>query len=278
MVCKIHYFCSMKKIFVVTMAALLAAVGTVCPQSLKAQEADQPLQRSRVVTNGLLDNWFLQGGLQWNENGVWKPFQGKLALGKWWSPTIGTRIALTGWQGNHYAIDWSRVPMDDYVITEKDYQRKNHSYFTLSGDVMFSLSNIFMGYNEERLWNLLPFVGVGVSRNCYANSYAMGLDFGLLNTLRLNKRLAVNLELGWQRVEPSFIDKECVPSQWGNHARRFYAEVGLTIGLGKQTGWQKAPDVEAVRLSYEAEIEALNAQLEDANAEIDRLTNGGAEE
>ena len=120
MVCKIHYFCSMKKIFVVTMAALLAAVGTVCPQSLKAQEADQPLQRSRVVTNGLLDNWFLQGGLQWNENGVWKPFQGKLALGKWWSPTIGTRIALTGWQGNHYAIDWSRVPMDDYVITEKD--------------------------------------------------------------------------------------------------------------------------------------------------------------
>ena len=52
------------------------------------------------------------------------------------------------------------------------------------------------------------------------------------------------------------------------------AEVGLTLNIGKHTGWQKAPDVEAIHHSYEAEIEALNAQLEDANAEIERLTNG----
>ncbi len=273
---RIHYFCSMKRLFLLTVTAWVAVMGLMHPLNVKAQEADQPLQRSRVVTNGFLSNWFVQGGLQWNKNEVWKPFQGKLALGKWWSPTLGTRLALTGFRGNHWSLGDIPYPQD--VITCDDYKRTGHTSFTLSGDVLFNVSNIFMGYNEERLWNLIPFVGLGVSRNCYANSYAMGLDFGLLNTLRLNKRLAVNLELGWQRVEPSFIDKECVPSQWGNHARRFYGEVGLTLNLGKQTGWQKAPDVEAVRLSYEAEIEALNAQLEDANAEIDRLTNGGAEE
>ena len=265
MVCKIDYFCNMKKILVVTMAALLAVAGTMCPQSLKAQEADQPLQRSRVVTNGLLDNWFVQGGLQWNENGVWKPLQGKVALGKWWSPAIATRLSLSGCRTNFW--EWNGA------ACVEDLMKSSHTSFTLSGDALFNLSNIAMGYNEERLWNLIPFIGLGVSRNCSANRYAMGFDYGLLNTFRINSSFSAQLELGWQRVE-SYFSGYYVDEGWASHARRFYAEVGLTINLGKQKGWQKAPDVEAIRQSYEAEIEALNAQLEDANAEIDRLANG----
>ena len=239
-----------------------------------AQENDQPLQRGRVTTNGLLDNWFVQAGVQWNENGTWKPFQGKLALGKWWAPTIGTRLALTGVKGN------TIVPYMSYITEGGCYEvygRDDFTQFTLSGDVLFNLSNMVMGYNEERLWNLIPFCGPAIARNCSSNEYVLGLQLGLLNTLRLSHRLAANIEVGWQRLEPSFTGCTAT-SGWGSHARRFYAEVGLTLNIGKHTGWQKAPDVEAIHHSYEAEIEALNAQLEDANAEIERLTNGDSAE
>ena len=30
-------------------------------------------------------------------------------------------------------------------------------------DVMFNLSNMFCGYNEKRVWNFIPYVGIGVS-------------------------------------------------------------------------------------------------------------------
>ena len=271
---RIHYFCSMKRLFLLTVTAWVAVMGLMHPLNVKAQEADQPLQRSRVVTNGFLSNWFVQGGLQWNKNEVWKPFQGKLALGKWWSPTIGTRLALGGLKGN-------TLQLSGYSINEGgcyEFEEKcDFSYFAITGDVLFNLTNIVMGYQEDRLWNLIPFCGPAIARNCTCNEYALGLEWGLLNTFRINRRLAAHAEIGWQRLEDSF-NANFDGFGWKAHNHRFYAEVGLTLNLGKQTGWQKAPDVEAVRLSYEAEIEALNAQLEDANAEIDRLTNGGAEE
>lgn len=245
-----------------TLIMLLLAIHAM------AQEPDQPLQRGRVVTNGLLNNWFVQAGVQWNENGVWKPFQGKVAVGKWWSPSVGTRAALTGLQGNCDALSIASFREGGCVL----YPTKDHfSHLTISGDVLFNLTNIFMGYQDDRLWNFIPFAGPAVARNCSSGDYALGLQLGLLNTFRLNRRLSAHLEVGWQRLEASFADR-WAQSRWGNHARRCYAEVGLTLNIGKQTGWQKAPDVEAVRLSYEAEIEALNAQLEDANAEIERLS------
>ncbi len=51
-----------------------------------------------------------------------------------------------------------------------------------------------------------------------------------------------------------------------------YAEVGLQFNLGKST-WNKTPDVDAINALHQSELDALNAKLNDANAENDRLKN-----
>ena len=52
----------------------------------------------------------------------------------------------------------------------------------------------------------------------------------------------------------------------------FYAEVGVTFKLGRAT-WDKTPDVDAITALHQSELDALNATLEDANAENERLRN-----
>ena len=46
----------------------------------------------------------------------------------------------------------------------------------------------------------------------------------------------------------------------------------MTINLGKAT-WEKTPDVDAIKALAQSQIDALNAQLNDANAESARLKN-----
>ncbi len=64
---------------------------------------------------------------------------------------------------------------------------------------------------------------------------------------------------------------------WDSHDNNLYAEVGLQFNLGKST-WKKTPDVDAINALHQSELDALNAKLNDANAENDRLKQKLAEQ
>jgi outer membrane protein OmpA-like peptidoglycan-associated protein len=103
----------------------------------------------------------------------------------------------------------------------------------------------------------------------------------LLNTWKLSKRVLLNLDLGFTMCGDDFegrlgskryVDlggKGGEPSP-SNHDRWFTAELGLTFNLGR-VGWDKTPDVDAIKALSQSQIDALNAQLNDANAENARL-------
>ena len=55
-----------------------------------------------------------------------------------------------------------------------------------------------------------------------------------------------------------------------NRDRDFNVELGLTFNLGKAT-WNKTPDVDALKALSQSQIDALNAQLADEQAENARL-------
>jgi len=101
----------------------------------------------------------------------------------------------------------------------------------------------------------------------------MALSVGILNQFYVSRKVALNLELGWNRLENDFFNHSGVDAGtrgWDSHSNYLYAEVGLTINLGK-SGWSNVPDVEAIKALSQAQIDALNAQINDANTENARL-------
>lgn len=241
--------------------------------STMAQDAD-PVQKYSVATNSFWSNWFIQVGADWNawysseEHGLnlnrspFKKFRSNpgvsVALGKWFTPGIGLRTKLQGIWGK--------------TVTDANNYGNHNSYWILNEHVLFNVSNMLCGYNPNRVWNFIPFIGGGIGRTMTHNLYATDLSAGILNEFRVSKKVAINFELGWNRLESDIdgIEKTNAHRGWDSHDNNLYAEVGLTFNLGKAT-WEKTPDVDAIKALSQSQIDALNAQLNDANAENARL-------
>ena len=257
----------MKKLFIV-----LALAG----MSLTSMAQEDPTLKYSVATNSFWSNWFIQAGAEWNawysneEHGLglsrspFKKFRSNpgasIAIGKWFTPGIALRTKLQGIWGK--------------TVTDADNYGNHNSFWTLNEHVMFNLSNLIYGYNPNRVWNLIPFAGAGISRTMTHNLYAMQLSVGLQSSWKLNKHLNIYLEGGWNRLEGDVdgIDKSNGQRGWDSHDNMFYAELGLNFNLGKAT-WNKVPDVDAIKALSQSQIDALQKQLDDANAENARLKN-----
>lgn len=236
-----------------------------------AQNTD-PVQKYSVATNSFWSNWFIQAGAEWNawysneehgHNLARSPFKkfrsspsAALAIGKWFTPGIGLRTKLQG--------VWGKTVIDGKNLDNK--------YWILNEHILFNLSNMLCGYNPDRVWNFIPFAGGGIGRTMTNDLYSMDLSAGILNEFRVSKKVAVNFEIGWSRCEGDIdgVDADYLTRGWDTHDNNLYAELGLTFNLGKAT-WEKTPDVDAIKALSQSQIDALNAQLNDANAESARL-------
>ena len=244
--------------------------------SLTGMAQDEPSLKYSVATNSFWSNWFVQGNFAYTafysneekhlsyDKSPLKDFRRGLgfsvAIGKWFTPGIGLRTKFN-------AMDGKSV-----ISTNADVNKIK--YWNLQEQALLNLSNLLCGYNENRVWNFIPYFGVGVARNCSYNTYELVGSAGILNTFRVSKRVAINLDLGYNLCGDDF---EGEGNAWGRnldaaHDRWFTAEVGLTLNLGKAT-WNKVPDVDAIKALSQSQIDALKAQLADANAENDRLKN-----
>ena len=247
-----------------------------------AQEAT-PLQKYSVATNSFWSNWFIQLGGDYHawytdeEHGRFdkragvlskdrRTFGAHVAIGKWFTPGLGLRTKLQAWQAKK-------------IAPKSVGERETFDMWIMSEHVMFNLSNLLCGYNPNRVWNVIPFVGGGVARNMSDDLYAMHLDAGIQSTWRLGKHVNFYVEAGWNRLEEDFslyqgtsLADTRLNRGWEDKDNDLYAEVGLTFNLGAAT-WNKVPDVDAIKALSQSQIDALNAQLNDANAENARLKN-----
>lgn len=247
---------------------IMLAIAGVSLTSM-AQETETATEKYSVATNSFWSNWFVQGGVQWTafysslehgfdtSNNPLKSFrsnpQASVAIGKWFTPGLGLRTKVSG--------IWGKANGDSF------------KYWNAQEQVLFNLSNMFCGYNPKRVYNCIPFAGAGFARNMSSDMYAMGMSIGLLNEFNINKRVAINLELGWNRLENDFYSEGHAnngPRGWDSHDNYLYAELGLTLNIGK-TGWAKVPDVDAIKALSQSQIDALNAQLADSKSENERL-------
>ena len=251
-----------------------------------AQQAD-PTMKYSVATNSFWSNWFIQVGGDYN---IWysnqehgrrldnggnynflskqrRSFGGSVAIGKWFTPGIGLRTKLQGFNSKKIGA---------VGVTSQHF-------WSLNEQIMFNLSNLFMGYNPERVWNISPFIGGGMARNMSVNRYVMQLSAGINSSWRLCRNLDLYAEAGWNRMEDNFDGNEMAQLANTHHGRgwedkdnHLYAEIGLTFKLGKAT-WNKTPDVDAIKALSQSQIDALNSQLNDLNAENGKLRKELAE-
>ena len=263
----------MKKLLIVLALAGVSMTGFAQDEVLT--------EKYSVATNSFWSNWFVQLGADWNawysnqEHGrdaaisPLKDFRSKpgaaFAIGKWFTPGIGLRTKIQGIWGK-------RVGADSNPSSQLDNSNK---YWIAQEQVMFNLSNLLCGYNENRVWNLIPFAGAGVGRSMSANRYAMGLSAGLQSSWKLSKGMRVYLEAGWNRYEGDLDGAAYANNErrgWESHDNNLYAEIGLNFNIGKGT-WKKSPDMEAINTQHQAALDALNARLQDAEEENARLRN-----
>ena len=244
-----------------------------------AQDA-VPTEKYSVSTNSFWDNWFIQGNVTWNafylgsapDNKMLNtPFYkfglgtdptkaGKhptalgfsVAVGKWFTPGIGLRTKFLG------------------LWLSKAFDKNSQKYLSVNEQAMLNLHNLFMGYDAERFWNAIPFAGLGVARNFDQQANSLVASIGLLNTFRLNDKWKINVELAYYSYNQAFVGGTRQGVRPANRFNQVTLEAGVTYNLGRAT-WDKTPDVEAIKALSQGQIDALNAQLADAQSENARL-------
>lgn len=238
----------MKKLFYLMAVAGMLSISAANAQVTRVVEvAEVPASKYSVQTNGFWDNWFvsLNAGAQFSyltptgsQNFKDRiTFAGSAYVGKWFAPSMGMRVAYNGMKYQGYD--------------------KKHDYMNLHVDAMMSLTNIIMGYDAERMYNLVPYVGMGTVRTFDLNNYSFAFNAGILNNFRLTDSWAINLEMGALLAQQ---DMDGVTSSKRGFDDIFTLTAGVTYTIGGDT-WNNSPDISALVMMNAAEIAALNEAL-----------------
>ncbi len=250
----------MKKVISVMAVAGLFSVSAMQAQVTEVLEiAEVPVSKYSVQTNGFWDNWFvsLNAGAQFTylypeSSQEFKDrisFSGLAYVGKWFDPNMGLRLAYNGY----------------------DFKAQNGklNYMNLHADALMNVTNMIMGYDSERFYNLIPYVGMGAVRVFDHNSYAFGFNAGILNTFRLNDSWNVNVEMGALFADKG-MDGLTGPKRAFDDV--FSLTAGVTYNIGGNT-WNNSPDITSLMMMNAAEVAALNDALAQEQANNRSLRN-----
>lgn len=177
-------------------------------------EVIQVQDKYQVITNPFWSNWFFSigGGAEatFGDNDSAGSFGKRISptlnvsVGKWFTPGLGLRLQYSGLQARGFTYDAGA----DYVkgTQLKDgYYKQRFDYMNLHGDVMFNLNALFGGYNQHRVYEIIPYVGAGFTHN-YSKPHreALSVNAGIINKFRISNAIDVNLELSAMGVEDKF--------------------------------------------------------------------------
>lgn len=260
------------------MLLALASASTVAmaQQEMEVVEQVDVIQvqdKYQVITNKFWSNWFfsLGGGAEatFGDNDKAGSFGKRIsptlnfAVGKWFTPGLGLRVQYSGLQARGYTYDAGA----NYVkgTQMKDgYYKQRWDYMNLHGDVMFNLNALFGGYNQHRVYEIIPYLGAGFTHN-YSGPQreALAVNAGIINRFRVSNAVDINLELSAMGVEDKF-DGET----GGKHG--FDGVLSATVGLTYRFPVRgfKRPMPQLISQAELAIMQQQMAQLAAANQQL----------
>ena len=193
-----------------TSATLASAQGAV------ANETDIVTNPNKyqVVTNRFFDNWFVSvgagGQVFMGKDDAAGKFGSRIApslnvsLGKWFTPALGLRVQYSGLQAKGYTYN-STAPYISGGLIDGSYYKQKMNYMNLHGDIMVNLSALFGGYNPERVYEIIPFLGAGVAHSFDSpKRNSITLNGGIQNRFRVSRALDINLDINAMGVQGKF--------------------------------------------------------------------------
>lgn len=132
-------------------------------------------------------------------------------VGKWIFPFLGVRIAYTG--GHVHGVTnadtgfvfstgeiYEHRPMDGKPLFKQEFD-----YLSVRGDLMLNITNLAMGANPDRLYNISFYGGLGIAK-VYEKLEAsrFSLTLGLYNTFRVGKAWDVVVDVHAMGVPEDF--------------------------------------------------------------------------
>lgn len=132
-----------------------------------------------------------------------------IGVGKWVIPQIGFRLQANGFtqKGYTYQAD------NQYVTGGPDadglYKQK-WNQFHIIGSVLVNASDWIGGYREDRLWDVVPFIGLGFMHSFgdgrAHNEFTMNL--GVLNKVRISEVVDFNLEFRSAIFDSKYLNEQ----------------------------------------------------------------------
>lgn len=266
-------------------AACLLAASTAFSQEATNEDiviketVEYSTDKHKVETNGFWSNWFISAGagaqVYFGDHDREAKFGNRIspaldiAIGKWFSPEIGVRLMYNGLSAKG-ATRWGQAhstgdQVDGWGI---GMYKSKFKYFNFQIDAMFNLSNIICGYNENRVYNCSPYIGVGVMKvTDDPKDASISGHFGIMNSFRISSAIDINLDLRGTLTSDE-LDGE-IGGRWGEGL--FAATVGITYKINPR-GWNRAKTV--TRNVYDnTELNRMREKLNRLNEENARLAD-----
>lgn len=225
-----------------------ALVSCLVAMSFLAVSAQEKKAKTEYVFN---PHWYVQAQLggqytlgELSFGDLLSP-NGQIGVGYNFNPVVGARFAVNAWQSK---AGWE--------MGDVSYDWK-WNYIAPNVDLTFNLSNLFCGYNPNRIFNFSAFAGVGLNvawGNDDAEAAKVAIDnyynvgganqnlaylwdgtkvrvqgqVGVMADFRVTEKISLGLELSANTLGDRYNSKRA-----GNNDWYFNALAGVKIALGK---------------------------------------------
>ena len=170
------------------------------------------------------------------------------AIGKWFTPSIGGRMAYQGL----------------YLI---DSDMESRAYTNLHADFLYNVAAHFRRNSEQQpKWDVVPYVGGGVLYNNYTKEKPFAVSGGVITRYRVARRLHIAAEVGVTTTWQNF-DGRGNPDRLGDNL--LHASLGLDYTIGK-AGWKRVIDPKPLVFQNDMLMEYLD-KLRNENDRINKL-------
>ena len=283
----------MKKIVtILAVIALSASFAAAQDWESVSRDENGNIVRNAYITNEWFDNWYIgiAGGASTRfttgpKSDIVKNYVSPVAelnLLKWFTPSVGARFGYMGlngkeglagyqpWQLNHTPFPYSST------IGWDSPGDLSYGSMYLHGDLLWCLTNTFLGYKRDRFWNVSVYANAGYIRlfdnvsegnkGLFSSHFdqELGLGAGLYNTFRLGERLVATLDI-----------------RHTNHASRYRSMNGArtnvlsgSLGLAYniyRTYWNRASSLYASSLAAKKAADEALANLKASQEAQDAL-------